>query len=142
MYDQGIEIGTHSNTHPDLSKLSETQIKLELETSCKKIENITGKKVELFRAPYGAYNNKLLDITESLGLSTIQWDVDSLDWRGISSAQICSNIFKKVKSGSIILCHNNSDHIVEALPTIISCLKQRGFKFSTIGDLIYKTDFY
>lgn len=141
MDEQGIEIGTHSNTHPDLTKISEKQIMLELETSCNKIKNITGKEIELFRAPFGAYNNTLLTQTESLGLKTIQWDVDSLDWKGIRANQICSNIFKRVKSGSIILCHNNSDYIVEALPTIITCLKQRGYKFCTIGNLIYKTDF-
>lgn len=141
MDEQGIELGTHSNTHPDLTKLDEKQIKLELETSCNKIKKIIGKEIELFRAPFGAYNNALMGQAEKLGLKTIQWDVDSLDWKGISSSQICANVFKKVKSGSIILCHNNSDHIVEALPTIISCLKQRGFKFCTIGNLIYKTGY-
>lgn len=137
----GMEIGTHSNLHPDLSKLSKTQVNLELTTSVKKIEDIINKKVSLFRAPFGAYNNTVINCAEELNLATIQWDVDSLDWKGISANIITSNILKKVKNGSIILCHNNSDHIVEALPSIILSLKSRGYKFISIGDLIYKQDF-
>lgn len=139
--EQGIEIGTHSNTHPDLTKLDKTQVELELSVSAKKIENITGKKVNIFRAPYGAYNNMLIETAEDMGIKTIQWDVDTLDWKGISASQINSNVFKKVKSGSIILCHNNSDHIVEALPSLILGLKSRGYSFVSINSLIYHTDF-
>lgn len=137
----GFEIGTHSNLHPDMTKLSKTQMELELTSSVKKIENITNKKVKVFRAPYGAYNNTLLDTAENLGLKTIQWDVDSLDWKGLTASQICSNIITKVKSGSIILCHNNADHIVEALPTIISTLKSRGYKFVKMSDLVYNENY-
>lgn len=103
----GMEIGTHSNTHPDMTKLSAESIKNELEASINLIKDITGKEVKLFRAPYGAYNNTLLDTAASLGLETIQWDVDTLDWKGLSGEEICSRVLKLVKNGSIILCHNN-----------------------------------
>lgn len=139
--EQGIEIGTHSNTHPDLTKLDKTQMELELSVSAKKIENITGKKVNIFRAPYGAYNNTLIETADSLGIKTIQWDVDTLDWKGINASQINSNVFKKVKSGSIILCHNNSDHIVDALPSLILGLKSRGYSFVGVNSLIFHNDF-
>ena len=137
----GFEIGTHSNLHPDMTKLSSDKIKLELESSVKKIEDITGKKVKVFRAPYGAYNNTLLNVAESLNLKTIQWDVDSLDWKGITASQICSNIITKTKSGSIILCHNNADHIVEALPSIITTLKSRGYNFVRMSELVYSDNY-
>lgn len=138
---QGIEIGTHSNTHPDLTKLDKTQIELELSVSSAKIEKLTNKKVKVFRPPYGAYNNVLLECAENLGIKTIQWDVDTLDWKGISASQINSNVFKKVKSGSIILCHNNSDNILQALPGLILGLKSRGYSFETISSLIYQDNF-
>lgn len=134
--EQGLEIGTHSNTHPDFVKLSGEQMELELATSKKKITNVTGKEITLFRAPFGSYNNNVLSAAEDLGLRTIQWDVDSLDWKGISAEKIVANVLKKVQSGSIILCHNNAEHIVEALPTIIATLKSRGYKFVTIGELL------
>ena len=140
--ESGFEIGTHSNLHPDFVRLDKTQIELELTTSVSKIKNITGKEVLLFRAPFGSYNNLVLNTAKNIGLTTIQWDVDSLDWKGLSSSQITSNIITKTKSGSIILCHNNADNIVQALPGIITNLKSRGYEFVTLSELIYKDNYY
>lgn len=137
----GFEIGTHSNTHPDMVKLSSSDQDLELKKSIELITNITGKDVELFRAPFGSYNNSLLDVAESNNLKTIQWDVDSLDWKGLSAESITTRILNNVKNGSIILCHNNSDHILEALPMVLDRLAKRGYKVGTVGDLIYKTNY-
>lgn len=139
--ENGFEIGTHSNTHPDMVKLNAEQMKLELETSAKTIEETTGNIVELFRAPFGSYNDTLINTAEDLGLTTIQWDVDSLDWKGISAVDITTRILNKVFNGSIILCHNNSDHIVEALPMILDRLQKRGYTIKSIGDIIYKENF-
>ena len=134
--EQGFEIGTHSNTHPDMTKLSREAIKQELMSSIKLIEDITQKKVELFRPPYGAYNNTLIDVSEECGVIPIQWDVDSLDWKGISAEEITTRILNKVKNGSIILCHNNSDHILEALPMVLDRLIKQGYKVTSVGELV------
>jgi polysaccharide deacetylase family sporulation protein PdaB len=139
--DNGMEIGTHSNTHPDMTTLSAETMKSELESSISLITNITGKEVKLFRAPYGAYNNTLIDTASSLGLTTIQWDVDTLDWKGISGEEICTRVLKYVKNGSIILCHNNSDHILEALPLILDRLQKQGYTIGAVGDLIYTENY-
>ncbi len=139
--ENGFEIGTHSNTHPDMAKLDGEQMKLELETSIKIIENVAGKKVELFRPPYGSYNNTLIETCEELNLKTIQWDVDSLDWKGISAVDITTRILNKVFNGSIILCHNNSDHILEALPMVLDRLQKRGYTIKCVGDIIYKDNY-
>ena len=142
MIDQsGLEIGTHSNTHPDMAKLSADQIKQELETSMKLITDITGKDVKVFRPPYGSYNNTLIDTASSLGLKTIQWDVDTLDWKGLSGEEICQRVINNVKNGSIILCHNNSDHILEALPLILDRLQKQGYKITSVSDLIYPDNY-
>ena len=137
----GFEIGTHSNTHPDMCKLSREDMKLELETSINLIKEQTNKDVKLFRAPFGSYNNALIETAESLGLTTIQWSLDGLDWKGISARDITSRVLKNVKNGSIVLFHNNSDHIVEALPMILDRLKMQGFAISCIGDLIYTQNY-
>lgn len=139
--EQGFEIGTHSKTHPDMTKLSREAIKQELVSSIELIENITNKKVELFRPPYGAYNNTLIDISEECGVIPIQWDVDSLDWKGISAQQITERIINNVKNGSIILCHNNSDHIVDALPMVLDRLVKKGYKITSVGELVYKQNY-
>ncbi len=134
----GFEIGTHSDTHPDMVKLSAGQMELELQTSIDKIYSATGVKPTLFRAPFGSYNNTLLDTADKLGLRTIQWDVDSLDWKGLSAVEICNRIMSRVKSGSIILCHNNSNHILDALPIVLERLKNQGYSVVGVNELIYQ----
>lgn len=139
--DAGITIGTHSNTHPKMSTLSADKIKSELEISSELIEKITNKKVEYFRPPYGDYNDTLIETASTLGLKTIQWTVDTLDWKGISAQEILSRVKKDVTNGSIILMHNNSDHIVEALPMIISYLKTEGYKMVNIEELVLSDNY-
>lgn len=135
--DAGHEIGTHSATHSYMSKLAETEIRNELETSSAAIKEITGKEVTLFRPPYGDYDNLLIDTSNAMGFYPIQWDVDSLDWKDLSAADIVSRITERVTSGSIILCHNNGLHTAEAVPIIIDTLRAKGYEFVPIGELIY-----
>ncbi len=136
-----IEIGTHSATHPYMSKLSKSQAELELTTSRELIENITGRKVDLFRPPYGDYSDTLLNTCKELGLYAIQWDVDSLDWKNLGKEQIASRIVGGAKNGSIILMHNDGAHTLEALPAVIDGLRAKGFTFKTVGELIYKDNY-
>lgn len=142
IYDAGFDIGTHSNTHPKMSTLSKAQIKSELEMSMNMITKVTNKPVKFFRPPFGDYNDTLISTAGELGLKTIQWDVDTLDWKGLSANEILARVKASVKNGSIILCHNNSDHIVEALPLIISYLKGEGYKMVKISELVYDNDYY
>ena len=137
----GHELGTHSRTHSHMSKLSESEIRDELKTSSEAIEKATGQKTNLFRAPYGDYDNLLIDTAKSMGLYTIQWDVDSLDWKNLSATEIALRVINGARNGSIILCHNNGLHTAEALPMIFSTLKNRGFSFVPIGELIYKENY-
>ncbi|MBQ9485616.1 MAG: polysaccharide deacetylase family protein [Clostridia bacterium] len=137
----GHEIGTHSATHPYMSRLDETAITKELETSCAAIERATGVKPELFRPPYGDYDDLLIDVAKSKGLYTIQWSVDSLDWKNISASEIRSRVVGKVKNGSIVLFHNQGLHTSEALENIITDLKGKGYGFVPIGELIYRENY-
>lgn len=136
-----VEIGTHSNTHPHMNKKTKSEMKLELETSINIIEEITGKKIDLFRAPFGEYSDNLLTVAEEMGLYTIQWDVDSLDWKNLSSEEITNRILSRVQNGSIVLMHNDGAHTLEALPAIIIGLKNKGYTFKTIGELIYRDNY-
>ena len=99
------------------------------------------RSVKVFRPPFGDYNDRLIRTVNELGMKTIQWDVDSLDWKGLSSGEISKRVCSRVKSGSIILCHNNSDHIVEALPMIILNLKNQGYEFVTMSELVYDDNY-
>ena len=137
----GFDIGTHSNTHPKMSTLSQAKMKEELETSMNMITTLTGKPVRFFRAPFGDYNDTVLSVASGLGLKTIQWDVDSLDWKGLSANEILARVKASVKNGSIILFHNNSEHILEALPLVISYLKAEGYSMVKIYQLAYDDNY-
>ncbi|MBR2385410.1 MAG: polysaccharide deacetylase family protein [Clostridia bacterium] len=138
IFERGHEIGTHSRTHPYMSKMNKSEIESELKTSKEAIEKITGRKVDLFRPPYGDYDDLLVSTAREMGIYTIQWSVDSLDWKDLSALEIATRVLQKAKSGSIILCHNNGLHTAEALPLIFSALQEKGFVFQPIGALIYK----
>ncbi len=79
LHDAGMEIGNHSDTHPHMAKLSEKQIIDEVSLCSGKIENITGEEVKLFRCPYGEYDDEVVTTIQNMGISPIQWDVDTLD---------------------------------------------------------------
>ncbi len=139
--DGGCEIGTHSSTHSYMSKMNAEDIRAELAASSKAIEDITGDKVELFRPPYGDYDDELIKTASEQGYYTIQWDVDSLDWKDLSASDIAMRVVNGVKNGSIILMHNNGLHTAEAVPIILETLKNRGYSFVPVGELIYKENY-
>lgn len=141
IYGAGLDIGTHSNTHPKMSTLSPAQQESELMISSKLISNVTGKEVRFFRPPYGDYNDQLIMTCDKLKLQAIQWDVDSLDWKGLSAQQILTRVKSGVKNGSIILFHNNSDHILEALPLVIEFLKSKGYEMVNLSGLVMENGY-
>lgn len=141
IYNNGFEIGLHSNTHPDMTKLSKKEIREELETNISLIEELTGFRPKLFRPPYGYYNNDLIDVCESMGISCIEWSVDSLDWKGLSAGEISGRVTTQTKNGSIVLFHNNSDNILDGLKMVLEYFRLNETQVVPIGDLIYYEDF-
>ena len=114
----------------------------ELETCNRKIEAITGVLPTLLRPPYGDYDNAVMEAVESLDMKVIQWSVDSLDWKETSTAEsIYKRVTSKVQPGSIVLFHNDADHTPEALPNILKTLKEQGYEFVFISDLIMKDNY-
>lgn len=135
--DSGNEVCNHSDTHPHMSKISSEKIKEEVENCNAKIEKITGNRPKLFRAPYGEYNNSVVNMVNNLNMYCVQWDVDSLDWKDLTAQQICGRIMKSVKPGSIILMHNGAKHTPEALPMIISALQKENYSIIPISEILY-----
>ena len=138
----GHRVENHSNSHPYMTKLSTEKMITELTACNEKIKEITGRQPVLFRAPYGDYNNAVIDAVQSQKMFTIQWDVDSLDWfESATPDSIIKNVTEKVKDGSIILMHNDAEHTPQALPTILKTLQDDGYEFVLIEDLIYKENY-
>ncbi len=140
--DRGHDVENHSSTHPHMSKLSEEQIAIELNTTGDKIEKITGKKPTLFRPPFGDYNNRLIETGKNNGYYTIQWDVDSLDWKELGAQPVVDRVTRNVKKGSIVLFHNNAKYVLEYLPLVIERLQKQGYEIVPISQLIMKEDYY
>ena len=136
--DAGHEVMNHSDTHPHMTSLSHDEMLKEAEACSEKISKITGVKPILFRPPYGDYDNNVISTLFGNGYYSIQWDVDSLDWKELSAQEITDRVMKDVKSGSIVLFHNAALHTPEALPGIIEGLKGKGYEFVKVSELIYK----
>lgn len=134
--DRGHEIMNHSDTHPHINQLSEEKVKEEIINCADKIEAITGKRPTLFRGPYGEYNNTVIRAAESAGHKTLQWDVDSLDWKDLDPGDIITRVLKRVKPGSIMLFHNGAKNTPAALPQIIEKLQAEGYQFVTATELL------
>ncbi len=132
----GHEVMNHSSHHDHLAGRSREEVIADVEACNDKVEAITGVRPTLIRLPYGDYDNNALSAIRSLGMEPIQWDVDSLDWSGISADEIVERVTSKAKAGSIILCHNSAEHTPEALPTILETLMDEGYTFVPISELI------
>lgn len=140
--ERGFEIGNHSNNHLNMSQLSQSVIEKEITTVNSQIFDLTGKTPVYFRPPFGDYDNEVVETVESLDMVAVQWSVDSLDWKGLSGAEIADRVLKRVHNGAIILFHNNSDHILDALPIILAKLNSEGYKMVSLDELVLTSDYY
>lgn len=135
IHEKGMQIGNHSANHYNMGKMNADRCFAEIASVNTQLYQM-GISPRVFRAPFGDYGNTLMQTLQSMSMRCIQWDVDSLDWKGLSAAELTKRVVEKCQAGSIILCHNNSDHIVEALPSIIEGLQAKGYVFVTIDALL------
>ncbi len=137
---KGHQIGNHSYSHPDFTKISAAKIKSELATTESTIKDITGKTTKpIFRAPFGASNSASLKAVGDAGYThTIQWNIDTVDWKGVSSTQITNKVLNNIVPGSIVLMHTGAgaSGTPGALPNMISKLKAKGYKFVTVSEIL------
>lgn len=133
MQSEGHEVGNHSWNHPILTKLSLEDAKKQLTDTEDAITKVLGKSSKLMRPPYGAISD---DIRNSLDLSFIMWDVDSLDWKSKNEAAILTEIQHQTSDGSIILMHDIHQPSVNSLPKVIEYLQGQGYSFVTVSELL------
>ena len=141
IYEAGHEIGTHSDTHPHVNSLSYEENVKELENSNNKIENITGSRTNLYRTPYGEYNQTVIEAAQDNGYYTIQWSLDTLDYTGLTGDEMWNRIKDKISSGDIILMHNGTEHTADSLDKIIKNIKEKNLEVVKISELIYKENY-
>jgi peptidoglycan/xylan/chitin deacetylase (PgdA/CDA1 family) len=133
----GDALGDHTFTHADLTK--SRYVGGQLENTIKAIRAQTGYTPCVFRPPYGAYNASILRTARSLGLATVQWNVDPTDWARPGIAAIERRVLAQVRPGSIIISHDGGGprgQTLAAYPRIIAALRARGYRFETIPQLL------
>ena len=137
----GHEIGSHSDTHPHVNKLSYEENIEEIEKSNDKIEKITGNRTKIYRAPYGEYNDTVIKAAQDKGYYTIQWDLDTLDYTGLTRDEMWNRLKDKIKEGDIILSHNGTKHTADSLDMLLKNIKSKGFEVVKVSDLIYENNY-
>lgn len=138
---QDTKFGSHSNTHPHVNNLSYEKNIEEIEKSNDKIEKLIGKKTNLYRAPYGEYNNTVIKSATDKGYYTIQWSLDTLDYTGLTGNEMWDRLNSKLSSGDIILMHNGTKHTADSLDMLLKNIKQKGYDIVPISELIYKDNY-
>lgn len=141
---EGHDLGNHSENHKNMSRLSDSEKEKELMSVHDKVKQLTGYDMFLFRPPYGDYNNDVVNTARKCGYYTIQWDVDSLDRKDYGVDSIIQTVTqnKHLGNGSIILCHNGAKYTAEALETLITTLKDAGYTFVPLSELIIRDNYH
>lgn len=131
----GMALGNHTWSHRDMRRLTDAELRSELDTTNAAVARVVGSAPTVMRPPYGAYDDR----TRALGMPIIRWDVDSEDWRNRSAAVTTQRVLSAVRPGSIVLMHDIHPSTVDATPGIIAALQARGFVLVTVPELLGST---
>lgn len=149
MYNDGMELGNHTFTHPNVASITPEIVKLELNSTQRLIQELTGHSTVLFRPPFVAdaepsAPNELIPIlrAQELGYTMIGASIDPSDWEVPPSGTIVTRVMDGLDQGNIILLHDaggDRSNTVKALPQIIENLKSKGYEFVTVSQMLGKT---
>ena len=133
----GHELGNHSQTHPrGLSGSGAQELRRELSACSETLEALTGLSPAVFRPPYGLWSEALLAESRALGMETVLWDIDSLDWRNDAPGVIARRAAQEAGPGSILRFQNGALNTATALGGALDALEARGFRFVTVSELL------
>jgi peptidoglycan/xylan/chitin deacetylase (PgdA/CDA1 family) len=136
--DAGMEVGNHSDTHPQFTKLPESRIRAELATNHQRIVAAApGAQVRTMRPPYGAWNPTVMRVAQDMGYKVILWNVDTEDWRKHTTEQITQEILSHAHDGAIVLMHDRYHQTsLAATGAVIDALSAQGYRFVTVSELL------
>ncbi|WP_261378411.1 polysaccharide deacetylase family protein [Paenibacillus agilis] len=141
---EGHILGNHTYNHPNLAKVSNTVFQREVSDTQQTIKKLTGKTMRYLRPPYGNITEEQIKWLVSNKISIVNWNVDSLDWKGLNADQVVANVMGDVRAGSIVLQHSAGGEgedlsgTVQALPRIIKQLRDQGIELVTVPELLQK----
>lgn len=139
----GHDLGNHSENHKQMSQLTREECIEEIMKVHQRVKDLTGVEMSLFRPPYGDYSNTLMKAARECGYYTIQWDIDSLDWKDYGVNDIIKRCTqdKNLGKGSIILMHNGAKYTPDALEAVIKGLKEQGYDLVPVSEMIYRDNY-
>lgn len=139
----GHDLGSHSQSHENMTLLGEEERENELEQVRAKVWELTGRQMEFFRPPYGNYDDALILQAKEMGYYTVTWDVDSQDWKDYGEAAIKKEVLdnKELKKGSIILFHAGTRYLAGVLGELIRGLREAGYEPVPLSELIIRGDY-
>lgn len=140
-YIEGHEIGNHTYYHMNIRKASKKEIQQQIEQTQKVVFWVTGERPKVFRPPFGYHNKNVVRLAEEEDCTVVLWtyDKDSKDWSLPGVMRIAKAVLKDADNGDIILMHDSvegNSQTVDALKIILPELKERGFQFVTVSELI------
>lgn len=141
IYEAGHELANHSYSHPHVNNLNYDENVKEINKCSELIKNITGKESSLYRGPYGEYNDIVIKAGKACNHITIQWSIDTLDYKALTGEQMWERIEPKLENGAIILMHNGTENTANSLDMLITNIKNKGYDIVPISELIYTENY-
>ena len=143
LVEAGHDIGNRGYHYKHMELLDYNECKEEMMALHNKVKELTKVDMELFRPPYGGYNNKVIHAAKDLGYHSIKWDIDSMDWKDYGVNEIVRKTTQddNLKNGSIILLHTATKYTVDALEDIIIELQEQNYEMTCLSNLIYQNDY-
>lgn len=136
IHENGNEIGIHSYVHKLFTKINDEEIHEQIELTRSEILEITNCPINLIRVPYGSLSDRVLSVIENENLTSILWDIDSLDWKFRNKDKIYNYVIKKIKGNQIILMHDTYKTSIDAVEKLIETLSAKGYIFITVSELL------
>ena len=133
--DAGMDIGNHAYNHPLFRRLSRAQMIAQLEKTNAAIAAATGRRAALFAPPAGDFNDLAVRVAAGLGMKTILWTLDTVDWRRPPAQAILNRIVPRREPGALVLMHPTAP-TVAALPAMIAALQKDGYRLVTVSELL------
>lgn len=140
----GHDLGNYGDQHKDMVRLDNEGKTAELTGVQERVKELTGESMELFRPPYGSYDNAVIRNARENGYYSILWSVDSLDWKDYGTEAIVETVcnHKNLENGAIIRMHNKAKYTTEALKRILTELQEQGYELVPVSELIYKENYH
>ncbi|MCD6359565.1 MAG: polysaccharide deacetylase family protein [Armatimonadetes bacterium] len=135
---EGHEIGIHTWSHPQLTRLSDAAIKADLARCAALLDPLVERPIRWVRPPYGAHNKRVDAVINGAGYRVAMWSIDPRDWTAPGASVIANRILSRVRDGSVVVMHDgglNRGDTVAAMRIVVPKLQERGFRLVTMSQL-------